>query len=472
MILWYISFGLFTLLTICFCFKGFRYIVFFLFDEFFKNRLRNPLDCSNWLSVCWKWLVFIIETIIYYIVAFLMIGMAIIVVSLLFFPYYKIATKRATEYWTMRLKMKRMMTVSANKYKDYKPQKDWEKTSREVLYFNKKNFPFKPVENQIIYVESQYDAVYNNYVKTDYNELHDCFEDSCCVFSYIPNIKENLESRDVFLYNNPSCDASRMEEKDEVNSSTILSYLVEARDVAPGLIRLDESLSDDECIAFSYFSFASVQEVPFEQQINWYVHHLSRSQGPLYSLGEKDKEDDGEEVFADYKFTMEAKNLIEEIRERVEKLHQIGVNEMVLKRLFQPDDKLSRLVVTEDFRIMLPDYNEMEITMAPLPKAVFFLFLRHSEGILFKHLMDYRNELSDIYNKISNRTMKESIEKSISDITDPTNNSINEKCARIREAFITKFDERLACNYFVTGKRGEVKKILLPTDMVEWKIKL
>ena len=58
--------------------------------------------------------------------------------------------------------------------------------------------------------------------------------------------------------------------------------------------------------------------------------------------------------------------------------------------------------------------------------------------------------------------------QSIEDVTNPLLNSINEKCARIRSAFVKEFDEGLAKNYFVTGERGDVKKISLPRDLVEW----
>jgi hypothetical protein len=58
--------------------------------------------------------------------------------------------------------------------------------------------------------------------------------------------------------------------------------------------------------------------------------------------------------------------------------------------------------------------------------------------------------------------------KSISAITDPFNNSINEKCARIREAFVSQFDEEIAKHYFVTGKRGEAKVITLARELIEW----
>ncbi|GEM_PF-4651730 len=59
----------------------------------------------------------------------------------------------------------------------------------------------------------------------------------------------------------------------------------------------------------------------------------------------------------------------------------------------------------------------MEITMYPLPKAVYFLFLRHKEGILFKNLTDYTKELTEIYCSIKGGLTYKDI-KSIEDITD------------------------------------------------------
>ena len=87
--------------------------------------------------------------------------------------------------------------------------------------------------------------------------------------------------------------------------------------------------------------------------------------------------------------------------------------------------------------------------MTPLVKAVYFLFLRHPEGIVFKNLMDYRTELQKIYEDIKGERLDDKKMQSIIDTTDPTKNSINEKCARIREAFVTRFDERLAVNYII-----------------------
>ena len=161
-------------------------------------------------------------------------------------------------------------------------------------------------------------------------------------------------------------------------------------------------------------------------------------------------------------------DLIEEVRERIAKLRQRGVSEYILEKLLHPDDRLSKLVVTSDFRLLLPDYNNMEIKMEPLVKAVYLLFLRHPEGILFKHLPNYREELTGIYIQLRPSGMTERAVRSIEDVTNPLLNSINEKCARIRGAFVGQFDNHIARHYYIDGLRGEAKRIALPRDLVVW----
>ena len=161
-------------------------------------------------------------------------------------------------------------------------------------------------------------------------------------------------------------------------------------------------------------------------------------------------------------------DLIEEVKERIAKLRQRGISQYILEQLIHPDDRLSKLVITRDYRLMLPDYNNMEIKMEPLTKAVYLLFLNHPEGILFKHLPDYRQELANIYDKLRPMGLTERALQSIEDVTNPLLNSINEKCARIRGAFVGQFDDHMAKQYYIDGLRGDVKKISLPRDLVTW----
>ena len=91
-----------------------------------------------------------------------------------------------------------------------------------------------------------------------------------------------------------------------------------------------------------------------------------------------------------------------------------------------------------------------------------------SEGIVFKELADYREELLKVYKSLKPMGLSKRTIQSIEDVTNPLMNSINEKCARIRAAFVKEFDESLAKNYYIIGERGEAKRITLPRDLVVW----
>ena len=110
----------------------------------------------------------------------------------------------------------------------------------------------------------------------------------------------------------------------------------------------------------------------------------------------------------------------------------------------------------------------MEIKMEPLVKAVYLLFLKHPEGIAFKQLPDYREELTMIYNQLKPAGLTDRAIQSIEDVTNPMLNSINEKCARIRASFLCQFDDYMAKSYYIDGQRGEGKKIALPRNLITW----
>ncbi len=188
--------------------------------------------------------------------------------------------------------------------------------------------------------------------------------------------------------------------------------------------------------------------------------------GEVSNLNLFKKVEEGSKDFADNEFCTEVQRLTEEIEDRVKKLRAYGLEETIIESLFLQKPQLSRLVVTEDFRILLPDYNGLEIKMEPLPKAVYLLFLRHPEGIMFKYLPEFMAEFESIYMAITKRDDTSAIRQSIDRVLDPTNNSINEKCARIRAAFISRFDDRLARKYYIYGYAGKPKKIALDRSLV------
>ena len=106
--------------------------------------------------------------------------------------------------------------------------------------------------------------------------------------------------------------------------------------------------------------------------------------------------------------------------------------------------------------------------LSPINKALYIFFLNHREGIEFKCLSDYREELMALYRKVGNRVSEDIIRESIDRLVNPLDNSINEKCSRIRAAFLSEVDSSLLEQYIISGKSGEVKKIALSRDLVAW----
>ena len=147
--------------------------------------------------------------------------------------------------------------------------------------------------------------------------------------------------------------------------------------------------------------------------------------------------------------------LLKEVKEKVQKLKEFGMSEKEITSLFHTEQPLFKLFISKNYKIFLGDERK-EVRMEPLVK------------ILFKHLPDYREELTRIYVKLKPMGMSERVVQSIEDVTNPLLNSINEKCARIRGAFVGQFDDHLARHYYIDGLRGEAKKIALPRDLVVW----
>ena len=160
--------------------------------------------------------------------------------------------------------------------------------------------------------------------------------------------------------------------------------------------------------------------------------------------------------------------LLEEVRESVRKLKAYGVKDAEIEAAMNDEVVFPQLTVTEDYRVMLTMEKPVEVMMEPLVKAVYILFLSHPEGIILKTLPDYREELTVIYTKVRHGGMTERKRRSIEDVTNPLLNSINEKCARIRKAFLDILDESIAEHYYIKGKRGEAKKVSLSENLIKW----
>lgn len=174
---------------------------------------------------------------------------------------------------------------------------------------------------------------------------------------------------------------------------------------------------------------------------------------------------------ADQTFSTEMAKAAAEIEKMVKDLLLQGFPAEIVQSWLNEAVKLSRLRITRQFKILLVDYD-MEIKMGPLPKTVFLFYLRHPEGVKFTYLQDHVDELRSIYGHVSVNDDPVKMDESIASLTDPLNNSICEKCAAIKKAFMLKVHDNVARNYYITGMQGGEKGIALDRNLVEWECQL
>ena len=150
----------------------------------------------------------------------------------------------------------------------------------------------------------------------------------------------------------------------------------------------------------------------------------------------------------------------QELKRLVAQLQAEGRNDLLLKAIGVPlleelrieaaKGQLSRLVITKDYRFLLADYQK-EVELQPVHKAVYLLFLAHPEGIEFKYLRDYREELIGYYMATAKMMDKDKIIEGVDHLVDPLDNAINEKCSRIKKVFLGLMDEYTASYYFISS---------------------
>ena len=159
-------------------------------------------------------------------------------------------------------------------------------------------------------------------------------------------------------------------------------------------------------------------------------------------------------------------------------LRSIGVSVLEELRIEAARAKLSRLQITKDYRFFLVDYDNKEVELQPVHKAVYLLFLAHPEGIEFKRLEEYREELTRYYMATAKLLDKEKIMEGVDHLVNPLDNAINEKCSRIKKVFLDLMDEYAASYYIISGHTQKrfagssriwyerLKVITLPRELV------
>lgn len=382
------------------------------------------------------------------------------------------------------------------------------------------NLPFDPENRQVIYVDNQYEKRINTIIKDNYERIKWTFKRANIDFVYLPLLFDDDDIREKVLYYAPYLTSEIMEEM-ELRSNHLLKYMTHTENqdkIVPSLLFSPEKDNngwtfqgvtidiDDDNSFIEWFENAisiieedlapidstddrrfdedhEVLKVETTEGASEGAEHVEYSSTPNFwerakhglkkfgkcILEEEINEGERQASRLDRINEEDISRTLEELGRTIERLRLLGIPLSVLAELVAKYETVSRLRITDDYRILLPDYNNIEVKMGPLYKAVYFLFINHPEGIILQRLEDYHHELVNYYQQTSGiKPLTPRMLDTINRLEYPGDNTINYTLSRIKAYVKATIDEHLAKHYYISGRPGEPYKIPLDTNYIEW----
>ena len=131
-----------------------------------------------------------------------------------------------------------------------------------------------------------------------------------------------------------------------------------------------------------------------------------------------------------------------------------------------------RVLVNGDMKIVLPEYDEMEIKMPAMSRTLYILFMKLRKqgtgGIVLKNIDQYRDDIIDIYNLVKPGASERRVAQSVENLCDPFSDSLNQTISRVNRCIRNVIaDKKLVEQYMITGARGEEYGIALDPELME-----
>lgn len=352
--------------------------------------------------------------------------------------------------------------------------------------------PVEPDSNQVFYVESKKNPMFEEYIRSHYIELRRMFAKFGLEFVYLP-MADSISAEDFeasALYYFPwlkKGDMRTLRQAFHINPEDLFGEL-HLKDDKPAIInakgrafKLDVPSPEDRFFSTLFYQIAEAYGRKEPYNISDSPVQAVHENKALFSINTINEEPSGEKPVHDngIRFSISSSResrivdpeLMRMFNELVER-KPIWVVKAILAKHLEDDEVISRLVITRQCKLLLPDYNNMEIRLTPKEKAIYILYLKHPEGITFKNLPGYRDELGRYYRHVTGRDDPKAIAETIDKMVLSISGDADVQRARIKyainKAFTSQFCEQYARYYTIEGSRGEALKIELPREKVVW----
>lgn len=332
---------------------------------------------------------------------------------------------------------------------------------------NNKIFDFG--QDFVIYFENTMTLETDRFIRENYISIQERIKAKGGNFFYIPILLENKDNFIVPLlkecfpeFNDLSCLAINENIK---NSFKDFNFTKEFFD----FINYDGTIKKG-CLS-SNLSFTILEHKEgetIEQFINDYIHYMpSLTDGGniYYQLDTKALKTLKKETIDSY----------ESIKTNLEKLRDNGELILIAPKLYKllenniqgiRFDDVAPITIRKDFKILINHNENLEIKLSHLTKAIFIFFLIMKEEIHIKELIHHEKMLLSIYKHVSNQLSHDRLKETIKELINPNNDAIYTHFSRIKTEIQNHFEVHIAQKYYISGGKGEPKKISLPKERI------
>lgn len=132
--------------------------------------------------------------------------------------------------------------------------------------------------------------------------------------------------------------------------------------------------------------------------------------------------------------------------------------------------KPSRMSITgPNFTIQFPDLANIELKLDKIEKTIYLFFLGKPEGVKLNMLDEHREELTQLYLKVSPTSTRDTASKRINERTDNANTQkISETISKIRRKINDLLGNEMGEHYIIAGANGELKKIGVDRQLISF----
>lgn len=364
---------------------------------------------------------------------------------------------------------------------------------------------FNIPDNYIIYFEKEQNKELSLYIRRNYQILKSKFAASDLNFIYYPLISNSsTKIQELISYYFPQFNYYLLPERvtEHFNEKMLsqifnnfqeeINFISDKNEYVPAQIKSEELLNlldfksniNSGLLFFKYDKgvigvsdyFYSNSNQDYELFFDEAIKHIVTDNWVDYSLGDNMIASFLPAIDYIEQLDDDAKEIVQEIEKKLTDLKDSGqllflipvLKELLNKQLQKIDlTSISKMEIDFQNKIQLP-YFKKEVELSHLTKAIYFLFLKHPEGINLKELGNYRKELLAIYTSVSNQLDYDKMSKSIDDVINLETKAIYTHLSRIKSAFYKIMDATFAKFYIVSGSGEDERIVLFNTKDIIW----